>query len=160
MQKKISSRKISLEPHDSPSPIWPPFWRIAVQLNLLILLTCICFVPVFHICILSISFLFLVQCYILSNIVNVMALFVTVFPLFRRWDLQSLQLILSIICILGETCEIWTSCRRPSHLREEWHIINHRTFTCPDKDSPQIPEPRLHIRLLVGLSRLTPCIQG
>ena len=86
--EKISSHKISLEPPDSPPPIWPPFWRIAVQLDLLILLTCICFVPLFHIFILPISFFWFVQSNNLSNIDNVMALFITVFPLIGRWDLQ------------------------------------------------------------------------
>ena len=110
--KKISSHKISLEPPDSPPPIWPPFRRIAVQLDLLILLTCICFVPLFHICILPISFFWFVQSNILSNIDNVMALFITVFPLIGRWDLHSLQLILSIICIFR--WDLWNMNVMPS----------------------------------------------
>ena len=90
------------------------FWALgfAALLDLLILSTCICFVPISHICILPISFFYFVQCNILYSIVNVMALFITVFPLIGRWDLHSLQLILSIICIFR--WDLWNMNVMPS----------------------------------------------
>ena len=82
--EKFSPKIIPLEPLDPPPPIWPPLRRLAVQTDFLISLTCICFVPIFQICILPISFFWFVQCNFWSNIVNVMALLITAFSLFVR----------------------------------------------------------------------------
>ena len=47
---KFSSHIIALGPPDRHPPIWPPFWRLKVQLDLFRLLTCISFGPIFRIC--------------------------------------------------------------------------------------------------------------
>jgi len=91
--------------------------RLAEQSDFLILLTCICFVPIFLICILPISYFWFVQCNIWSNIVNVMALLITVFPLSDFLILSTCICFVPIflICILLISifwfvqCNIWSN---------------------------------------------------
>ena len=87
---------------------WMPSWRLVVQLDLFILLNCICFAAIFLIC----------TIHIFNQLICSRQHFLNILPLFGAVGLSDLAVdFVHNLHVSGETCERWMPSWHQSHFR-------------------------------------------